>query len=265
MGSMSLCCGCRVAELAVGFATVGGVSPIVWDTSRFPHALVVGETGSGKTVLATRLIKRALDVGMFVRVLDPKGVDLLVDPADGLQCAQGMGDCADALFETLTELRVRLDQMKETRTSSWSGAPLLMVIDEAAVLFAVRSDADQKAAKALRDRMQSALSEIVLLGRAPAVSVLLVAQRGDTEFIGGGAVRDQFSVRIALGRMSDSGYAMAGFPDTVFPWSCDRGTGWIAVGMGDPEPFRVDIPSSSKSSSFLNLKGKINARIRQQK
>ncbi|MTV63948.1 hypothetical protein GM539_11330, partial [Streptococcus pneumoniae] len=51
------------------------------------------------------------------------------------------------------------------------------------------------------------LKQIVMLGRQAGFFLILACQRPDAKYLGDG-IRDQFNVRVALGRMSEMGYGM---------------------------------------------------------
>lgn len=48
----------------------------VWDYNKFPHALIAGVTGGGKTYFLQALLKAFLDLGADCYVCDPKMSDL---------------------------------------------------------------------------------------------------------------------------------------------------------------------------------------------
>ena len=62
---------------------------------------------------------------------------------------------------------------------------------------------DSKVAKSV----QSRLNNIILMGRQLGIFAVLCTQRPDAKNIGGD-LRDQLSLRVALGMMSSDGYSM---------------------------------------------------------
>ena len=61
--------------------------------------------------------------------------------------------------------------------------------------------------KKVMSSVHTRLNNIVLMGRELGLFIFLCSQRGDTKYISGD-IRDNLSLRIALGRMSSDGYKM---------------------------------------------------------
>jgi hypothetical protein len=205
-------------------------SPAVIDLARTQHGLCSGVTGSGKTVLARRLIEQAAVSGFAVSVADPKAAGDYVGAAD--EIADGPEASVALLEDVARALPGRM---------AAPGAPLLIVVDELSAVQLRMVGETAREAKDRVERIHGALGSICLMGRAARIHLLAITQRPDTSAIPGWA-RDQCTWRVAMGWMSPDGLRMMGFGDVVPPseWP---GHGW-AVGIvgappGQPVPVHV--------------------------
>jgi len=115
--------------------------------------------------------------------------------------------------------------------------PLVLVVDEAAAIT-LRTVGDQaKDARERKDRFLSALSGVALMGRSAGVHLLVALQRADADVVGG-ATRDQFGFRAALGWVSGDGYRMVLADSQLLPPTNLTGEGW-AVGISGAPPTPV--------------------------
>lgn len=74
------------------------------------------------------------------------------------------------------------------------------------------------------------LKQIVMLGRQSGFFLILACQRPDAKYLGDG-IRDQFSFRVALGRMSELGFSMMfGETNKDFFLKQIKGRGYVDVG-----------------------------------
>ena len=207
--------------------------PALGDFLTSPHWLVTGATGSGKSTLVRSLLIQIREQKGIIRVADPKEsgdyshVDADVVVADRDAIAELLEDTADEVLRRTNVLRATGDDMSDE-------PPIVQVVEELIALQLPRRGEDAKAARDRKERVAAAIGEIVLLGRASRVHLIAISQRGDVEFIpGGGAVRDQFSLRIALGWMSADGYRMVfGVGGMEPPPRLDPGFGWISGHVG---------------------------------
>lgn len=76
----------------------------------------------------------------------------------------------------------------------------------------------------------SKLKQIVMLGRQSGFFLVLACQRPDAKYLGDG-IRDQFSFRVALGKMSELGLSMMfGETNKDFFLKQIKGRGYVDVG-----------------------------------
>lgn len=197
-------------EIPYGVDEDGNV--LVWIPSINPHLLISGTSGSGKTVTVQGIVAELALAGWQIRINDAKLIEFL-----------GFRDWPNVeLVAASTEEQVRLihwacDLMEErydaivhrgARISDFE--PVLLVLDEFADFresvtdwYAdIKQKGDPTKVAALK-RVRS----VARKGRTARVHFLVSLQRPDAEFLTG-EVRDNFSARISMGRLSPNGALM---------------------------------------------------------
>lgn len=197
-------------EIPYGVDEDGNV--LVWIPSVNPHLLISGTSGSGKTVTVQGIVAELAKAEWQIRINDAKLIEFL-----------GFRDWPNVeLVAASTEEQARLihwacDLMEEryeaivhrgARISDFE--PVLLVLDEFADFRESVTDwyADIKqkgdpAKVAALKRVRS----VARKGRTARVHFLVSLQRPDAEFLTG-EVRDNFSARISMGRLSPNGALM---------------------------------------------------------
>lgn len=207
--------------------------PADWATeSGPPHALIAGETGSGKSVLTRSLVDQAGDTAQLdVWVADGKaGGDFSHSAASLL--ALGPSETVELVERAAEEASRRIALLAQSGERTSTERALLVVVDELAASQLRARGEDARVHRDRRDRLQAALAQLALTGRAGRVHLLAVMQRPDTDAVPG-PVRDQVGLRIALGWMSADGYRMIfGLSDIQSPTVREPGRGWIAGHAG---------------------------------
>lgn len=161
----------------------------------YPHILLAGSTGSGKTVFLQTLIWQCILLNYHVTVVDLKGgIDFT-----GRIWRENIKIVTDlpALDEKMTELRWEMEYRKNMLLTSccpnlgkynekYPYAPYprrVIVIDELAEVLD-KSGLD-KAEKNLVDSIERKLSTLIRLGRASGIHCILATQRPDSEILRG--------------------------------------------------------------------------------
>jgi hypothetical protein len=213
-------------QLRVG---VGRDGPVWWDTRRFPHLLVAGRTGAGKTRALEALISAALAAGFEVLVVDPKRFDLL-----GFAGHRGVLDVAtDGPTATAVLARARAEVAARTeryeadvwaRRSVPTFRPWLVVVDEVTELVEVTGG-----------RRSSAVADIgslMRLGRGLNVHVAVATQRPDVKESLPGSIQDQAEARLVLGHLGTTGAHMVlRDPSLDLPPGTPPGRGRLLAGQ----------------------------------
>ena len=224
-------------RVPVGLAE-GGVTQF-WDPLGAPHMLVIGPTGTGKTIFINSVLGGCLSRGWRVFLADPKelsfrafeastlaGLDLPAWPGVDTVATDDRG-MELVISEVYEEMRRRYAAVKTFEVAERDLQPLLLVVDEAGELVE-RLNAYHVGEDKLRDLRKEAAARgedpdqvvkpkgtknpvlgliwsLLRLGRQCRVYVLIATQRPDVTFIPGEA-RSNLNTRVGLGRLD--GYAL---------------------------------------------------------
>ncbi|KKI85330.1 FtsK/SpoIIIE domain-containing protein [Shouchella clausii] len=229
---------------------------VEWKFDSLPHMLIAGGTGGGKTYFILTMIDALLKSGADVRILDPKNADLadletVMPPKTVFSKKDGI---MMTLRKSVEEMLQRSEDMKkipEYKTGenyAYVGLPPVFIIFDEYVAFMEMLDATEKM-KALEY-----MKQLVMLGRQMGYFLILAAQRPDAKYLADG-IRDQFSFRAALGRMSETGYGMMfGDTDKTFIFKDVKGRGYADVGNSVISEFYT--PLVPKGYDFLTEIGR---------
>jgi hypothetical protein len=189
--------------LTLGLSAKG---PVMWDPRKVPHLLVVGVTGSGKSVTGYSLVAQAILAEYQVVAVDPKRLDLAWLTAYGVQPAITPEQSAAAFAFTEAEMERRLDECKaagvqNVRDLPTPPAPVLVVVEEAAELLET-GNKPTKDSPGLPSWLSRAdclerITSLARLGRAADIHLLLLAQRPDASILTG-QLRSQLSARVVV-------------------------------------------------------------------
>ena len=205
--------------------------PIPIDFAKSPHALIVGPTGSGKSV-ASMLLTAKIGThfkGSKVWILDYKGDDSFtflrgVPQARYFQYK----DCFRGLQEYFTIFQERL-----------SGTPdrafRLLWCDEWQSLILNLPKKEAEEAKAM-------LSTVLTMGRSMGCQVLTSTQQASASlFAQGSGTREQYSVILALGNIGRESASMLGLErETVLPCTA-IGSGHLLLNGAEQKPVQVPL------------------------
>lgn len=172
------------------------LSNLLIDWKKCPHMLIVGLTGSGKTILVQYLMFILRNQGVRVIYCDPKN-----DTEMRWFCKQhdikyysDINEIAKVVRETEEEMRLREKDLNKMGLEEAEFNSVYLMFDE---LIAFSKIANKKTYEEVSNR----LSSIVVQGRQKRVYISAIMQRPDTDFIDG-ATRENFCIRICMGQAS---------------------------------------------------------------
>lgn len=178
------------------------LSNLLIDWKKCPHMLIVGLTGSGKTIVVQYLMFILRNQGVRVIYCDPKN-----DTEMRWFCKQhdikyysDINEIAKIVRETEEEMRLREKDLDNMGLEEAEFNPVYLFFDE---LIAYSKIANKKTYEEVSNR----LSSIVVQGRQKRVYCGAIMQRPDTDFIDG-ATRENFCIRICMGQASETTYKM---------------------------------------------------------
>lgn len=185
---------------------------IQWCPRKQAHMLVIGGSGSGKTVVQHNVVQRLTQAGWRTWIVDGKRIEFI-----------GFRDWPNIeLIGARVEHQVRMvvaahELMEERYAKIESGQatladfePLALVIDEVTT-FLKRVDRWWKQVKPkgapVKAPVLELLADMARLARSAKIHLVFGLQRPDVEFIGG-EMRDNFGARVSMGRLSPQGAMM---------------------------------------------------------
>ncbi|MBA4700302.1 MAG: hypothetical protein H2212_12790 [Ruminococcus sp.] len=197
----------NLEDIAPNGYTIPLMKGVAWEINKIPHALIVGVTGGGKTVMLNILIQAFLLMGATLYICDPKNSALadygriipnVRSEIDGIQ--DNIAECVETMGERYKEMKGKPGYISGQDFTHYNMKPVVLIMDEYA---AYASTLDRKEL----GEFKTNLSQIVFKGREAGVFTVLATQRPDAVYLDG-SVRDQLGLRITLGKMSDEGYRM---------------------------------------------------------
>lgn len=203
--------GFELEALKMGFQI-----PITWEFQRYPHMVIFGSTGSGKTYALRLILGRiALHIpNAQLSVCDFKGDDDF-SFLNGCPSFYRYTDCQKGLDSFLKLLQGRQNGADKTIHH-------FLVFDEYAAFLTSMDKKQSEAAK-------QAMATLLMLGRSFNLHVIISQQRVDAAYFAN--ARDNFSVVIGMGRLSKESVEMmfSDFKETLNR-SKPRGEGNCLVG-----------------------------------
>lgn len=206
------------------------VRPIPVDLVRYAHALVVGGTGSGKSI-ASMLIAGKVSMhfpASKIWILDFKGDSYTFDFLDGISGCRYWKylDCMEGLKNYYAMFQERLSN------DPGPGAGLnLLWVDEypSFVLNLPKKDADS---------VKSMLSTVLMMGRSKRCLALTTAQKAMAEIYAQGA-RDNYNICLGMGNISKESASMLGFNREEFCPVTEIGGGHLLLAGTNQRPVQI--------------------------
>lgn len=204
-------------KIPVGRSPSGALVEI--DLKAGPHTLIVGGTGSGKSVTSRVIIAGALARGFEVICADPTkkmaGQKEFIPYTKGFY-VKSVAETAEMLKTVYTEVRRRVDLIDAADAENWQDLPegtirpWLVMIDEWAGLVSVdqKPGGDPKSSEEVKEALdewnahsndvsviQTRVAKIAREARSAGVHLLILTQRPDAKDLPG-QVREQLGTRL---------------------------------------------------------------------
>lgn len=185
---------------------------LYWDMINDPHLLVSGGTGGGKTVLLRSLLVAILKIGTAT-VFDPKRADfVMLADLDVLKdrvfyeaedIVAGLENEVTIMNRRYDDMRLKAKERGDRELKSWDKyglKPHFIIADEwNAFINSLNYQ--------MRERAESALSQIVLKGRAAGCYFIPAMQKPSADDLPT-KIRSSIMMRISVGRLDETGYSM---------------------------------------------------------
>lgn len=175
-----------------------------WNLAKAPHALIAGDSGSGKTAILMTLIVQLMAGGSTIYVVDPKTEFTFLEsilPKDSV--VREFSDVLNLLEKVNQEMdkrnRLIAEAIKDKGVMGLTGAdlnmkPIVIVMDEVGSLVA---NIDNKELK----RFTGLMTRLVQMGRSSLTNLIITTQQPNAQVIST-AIRDQLSLRVLMGSPS---------------------------------------------------------------
>ncbi|MCS3494464.1 energy-coupling factor transporter ATP-binding protein EcfA2 [Arthrobacter sp. JUb119] len=182
---------------------------VTWRPYLQSHALIVGPTGSGKTVILHNMAIACSHAGLRVWVVDGKRVEFL-----GFRwwpnvefIAAKVPHQIKLIHDAKKLMDERYDLIEDGKASLDDFEPLILIIDEVASLVKrIESWWAEQGYKG-KPPVKEWLSDLGRLARTAKIHLVLGLQRPDVEFLNG-EMRSNFGARYSVGRLDPQGAMM---------------------------------------------------------
>ena len=200
-----------------------------WEYVKRPHALLAGNTGTGKTYLLVYLIREAIRENARVWVMDGKNDELSVF-ARALKI-KTIGNSSEEIKHFIELAVVEMDRRYASGHKRFR--PFFLFVDEFATLALDMPKKDYQA-------MISCLKSLVLKGRRANIHLVFSLQRPSAESLPLD-IRDNLDLRIGLGDLSPQAFEMVfGISKTASEiLNKGIGQGYLATGFSAVEAYEA--------------------------
>lgn len=199
----------QYTEFEVPIAAAENNLTVTWRPYLQSHALIVGPTGSGKTVILHNMAVACSHAGLRVWVIDGKRVEFL-----GFRwwpnvefIAAKVPHQIKLIHDAKKLMDERYDLIEDGKASLADFEPLILIIDEVASLVKRAEGWWTEQGYKGKPPVKEWLAELGRLARTAKIHLVLGLQRPDVEFLNG-EMRSNFGARYSVGRLDPQGALM---------------------------------------------------------
>ena len=201
--------------VAIDLAVDEDAHESTWQPAIDPHLMVVGATGTGKTVLLHGVLTEITSWGWPVFVNDAKGVEFLGfrEWPNVRAVATSIGEQVAVIHTVWQIMEDRYNAVIEGRARESDFEPVVLFLDEFRDFYGNLTDwyarvrVTGKGGDPTKAPVIEKVKSIARKGRTARVHLVLGTQRPDADFLSG-EMRDNFRARVSLGRLSPQGSMM---------------------------------------------------------
>lgn len=179
------------------FSEYGLSIPIRLEIGSYPHMLITGASGSGKSMtllfLMGKLLQSAPDLELFICDFKNSSDFAFLEGYENYYTGENCYSGVMAYYEVFSQVRADRASQNQKR--------YLLVMDEYPAFINFLQMRDKTNKTKLANDVLGAVAEVLMLGRGISCGIWLLTQRADSTLFSNGA-RDNFMVIIGLGRMS---------------------------------------------------------------
>jgi len=202
-------------KVAIELAVDEDAHMSTWQPAIDPHLMVVGATGTGKTVLLHGVLTEITSWGWPVFVNDAKGVEFLGfrEWPNVRAVATSIGEQVAVIHTVWQIMEDRYNAVIEGRAHESDFEPVVLFLDEFRDFYGNLTDwyarvrVTGKGGDPTKAPVIEKVKSIARKGRTARVHLVLGTQRPDADFLSG-EMRDNFRARVSLGRLSPQGSMM---------------------------------------------------------
>lgn len=169
------------------------VVPIYLDFGKWPHMIIVGGTGTGKSTFLRMLVGKLGLVKKRIIVCDYKSDPSFLD-LEGLPSYFRADTCVEG-FQLVYDEFINRQQNFLVHEEE-----IYLIFDEYAFFI-------NRLEKKQAEEIKKQLAEMLMAGRTFGIHIIIALQRGDASYFSNGA-RDNFGMRLGLGALKEESKKM---------------------------------------------------------
>ena len=218
-------------DINLGFKNIDNIYlPCYVNVLTHCHWLVVGGSGSGKTVFLEYVLNHMLDTSITLYIADFKG-------SGDLSAITPFYSEFDACIELIEDFYTKYQEIKLHKT----GERILLIFDEYAGFMVWLESKDKKKATEIKGK----IAEILMQGRAlpggGSAWFWCVCQRADSCYFSHGA-RENFMLSIGFSNLSKESKVMLGFHAEDIPTDYKPSTGRALLSVDGHDLTVLQVP-----------------------